>query len=141
MSPKFGNILGSFGLTTLAQPFIFHNLCIIFQYIYVICMNKGSHYSQVANMCLFQVFCHLLEQNHANEGQETAKMGLRIRRRVVHSIKWPSSGFSPPTPSSDSHHNRIQKAAKRILRKQQFTPSLVNQVPLLQEASLGTRNV
>jgi len=30
MSPKFGNILGSFGLTTLAQPFIFYHLCIIF---------------------------------------------------------------------------------------------------------------
>jgi len=26
MSPKFGNILGSFGLTTFAQSFIFHNL-------------------------------------------------------------------------------------------------------------------
>jgi len=30
MSPNFGNILGSFSLTTLAQPFIFHDLCIIF---------------------------------------------------------------------------------------------------------------
>lgn len=30
MSPKFGNILGSFGLIILVQSFIFHNLCIIF---------------------------------------------------------------------------------------------------------------
>jgi len=30
MSPKFGNISGSFGLIIHAQSFIFHNLCIIF---------------------------------------------------------------------------------------------------------------
>jgi len=30
MSPKVGNISGSFGLIILAQSFIFHNLCIIF---------------------------------------------------------------------------------------------------------------
>jgi len=56
MSPKFGNILGSFGLIILVQSFIFHNLCIIFQYVYVICTNKGRHSSLVANTCSFQVF-------------------------------------------------------------------------------------
>ena len=56
MSPKFGNILGSFGLIILVQSFIFHNLCIIFRYVYVICTNKGRHSSLVANTCSFQVF-------------------------------------------------------------------------------------
>jgi len=70
MSPKFGNILGSFGLIILAQSFIFHNLCIIFQYVYVICMNKGRHSSLVANTCSFQVFWTYVGAKPCRHGQE-----------------------------------------------------------------------
>ena len=63
----------------------------------------------MANTCFFQDFWHLLEKNHANKDQEIAKMGLGIRRTVVHSIEWPSSEFSPTTSSSNSHHNRFRR--------------------------------
>ena len=61
-----------------------------------------------------------MEQNHADEGKETAKVALRICRKVVHNLEWPSS-WSPPQLQAPTVITTELEGSQRILQEQQFT--------------------
>jgi len=87
MSPKLGNLLGSFCLIVLVQSSIFHRLCIFFSMFMLFERIRVVTLPRRLICGYFRFFGQILEQNQAIMGQVIAKLEVRIRRGVVSCIK------------------------------------------------------
>jgi len=62
----------------------------------------------------FRFFGQILEQNQAIMAQVTAKLEVRIHRKVVYSIKWPFLEISTLNSELNRPPKRVLKAAKQL---------------------------
>ena len=62
----------------------------------------------------FRFFGQILEQNQAIMAQVTAKLEVRIRRKVVFGIKWPFVEISTLNSELNNPPKRILKAAEHL---------------------------
>jgi len=107
MSPKLGNLLGSFCLIVLVQSSIFHRLCMFFSMFVLFERIRVVTLPRRLIRGYFRIFGQILDQNQAIMGQMKAKLEVRIRREFVSCIKWPSLKSPPSTPSSTGHQNEF----------------------------------